>query len=163
MNNKKKIIIICSMVVLLIAAGYLNVLLNKNDTDPVNNPEDPVVSVSFFSAYRSVRDTSRAQEFTYLDAIIASSSTTEEAKTTAENMQLDMIEVMEMEMVLEGLIKAKGYEEAVVTISTNNIYVIAQDDNLVNEDIAQILYVITSETGYSPSKVVILSYDQLNA
>lgn len=158
MNNKKKIIIICTMVVLLIAAGYLNVILNKRNADPVNNTNDPTTAVSFFAAYRTDRATARAQSFSYLDAILASSSSSAAAKETAEAMKLDMIEIIEMELVLEGLIKAKGFQDVVVTMSTNNINVIVYDDQLVNEEVAQILYVITSETGYSPSKIVIVPH-----
>lgn len=160
MNNKKKIIIICTMVVLLIAAGYLNVILNRTTTDPVNNPNPntPTTPVSFFAAYRTDRATARSQEFSYLDAIIASTSSSESAKEAAESMKLDLIEVMEMELVLEALIKAKGYNDAVVTMSTNNINVVVQSSELNNDDVAQILYVLTTETGYSPSKIVIVPY-----
>jgi stage III sporulation protein AH len=157
MSNKKKIIIICSMVVLLIAVGYLNVWLNKS-SDPVDNTNDPVTSVSFFEAYRMDRDTARAQEFSYLDAILTSQTSSEAAKASAEEMKLDLIDVMEIELVLEGLIKAKGFEDAVVTMSTNNVNVIVNDAELANDEVAQITYIITSETGYSPSNIVIVPY-----
>lgn len=156
MSNKKKIIIICSMVVLLIAAGYLNVILNK--TSAVNNTDDTSTTVSFFAAYRTDRETARAQEFSYLDAIIASASSTDEAILTAETMKQDLVEVIETELVLEGLIKAKGFDDAVVTMSTNNINVIVHDAELISEEVAQILNVITTETGYSASKIVIVPY-----
>ena len=157
MSNKKKIIIICSMVVLLIAAGYLNVVLNKN-ANPVTKTDDPTTAVSFFAQYRTDRETARAQEFSYLDAIIASTTSTAEAIQTAETMKVDLIEVMETELVLEGLIKAKGFADCVVTMSTNNVNVIVHDAELVSEEVAQIVYIITSETGIGPANIVIVPY-----
>lgn len=154
MSNKKKIIIICSMVVLLIAAGYLNVILNKN-----SNPDpSPSATVSFFDEYRADRDTARAEEFSYLDAIIVSASSTDDAIASAENMRLDLVDAMETELVLEGLIKAKGFEDAVVTMSSENVNVIVCDSELVSEEVAQILSIIVSETGTSPANVVIVPY-----
>ena len=71
--NAKKVIVLCTMVALLVVTGALNFVLNsKLTTDKpdsvVYNPVD-----TFFSSYRTDRETARAEEFAYLDAILASS------------------------------------------------------------------------------------------
>lgn len=158
MSNKKKIVIICTMVVMLVTAGYLNVLLaNKNS----NNQSESVLntgSVSVFSAMKTDRDTVRAQSYTYLDSIIQSSSASAEAKQDAEKEKMSLIKFADNELVLENLIKARGFEDACVTMSTGNINVVVKDDELTAVDVAQILGIVTEETGCSATDVIIVPY-----
>lgn len=163
MSNKKKIIIICSMVVLLVAAAYLNVLISKKTTDTtVSKPitDENSTTVSFFTSYRSARDASRQESFMYYDSIINSETASAAAITSAEGKREELAKYTETELVLEGLIKAKGFEDAVVTISTANVNAIVKKSGseIDATDAAQILSVITEETGVSASKVIITPY-----
>ena len=162
MSNKKKIIIICSMVVLLVAAAYLNVLISKKSTNTVSASrieEEATTSVSFFTGYRSARDASRQESFMYYDSIINSETASAAAVTSAEGKRAELVEFAETELVLEGLIKAKGFEDAVVTISTANVNAIVKKNGEIDQtDAAQILSIITEETGVSASKVIITPY-----
>lgn len=161
MSNKKKIVIICSMVVLLVAAAYLNVLLTKKSTQTAAKTigdEDSTV-VSFFTSYRSARDASRQESFMYYDSIINSETASVAAIASAEDKRAELVGFTETELVLEGLIKAKGFEDAVVTISTANVNaVVKKTGELDAADAAQILSVITAETGVTASKVIITPY-----
>ena len=65
---------------------------------------------------------------------------------------------METELVLEGLIKAKGFKDCVVTMSTENVNVVVMDEELTLEESAQILDIIVSETDYTAPNVVIIPY-----
>lgn len=161
MSNKKKIIIICSMVVLLVAAAYLNVLITKKTTKTVSNTinDDSSTTVSFFTSYRSARDASRQETFMYYDSIINSETASAAAITSAEGKREELVGFTETELILEGLIKAKGFEDAVVTISTANVNAIVKKDGEIDAtDAAQILSIITEETGVSASKVIITPY-----
>ena len=71
---------------------------------------------------------------------------------------MELLSNIDCELVVENLIKAKGFQDAVVTMSTNNINVIIQQEELTSEQVAQILGVILSETDYTPSQVVIVPY-----
>ena len=162
MSNKKKIIIICSMVVLLVAAAYLNVLITKKTTKTVSSTvgDESSTTVSFFTSYRSARDASRQESFMYYDSIIGSETASAAAITSAEGKREELARCAETELVLEGLIKAKGFEDAVVTISTSNVNAIVKKSGSAIDatDAAQILSVITEETGVSASKVIITPY-----
>lgn len=161
MSNKKKIIIICSMVVLLVAAAYLNVLISHRATKTVSGRIDDRESttVSFFTSYRTARDSSRQESFMYYDSIINSETASAAAITSAESKREELAGFAESELVLEGLIKAKGFEDAVVTISTANVNVIVKKTGEVDAtDAAQILSIITEETGLTASKVIITPY-----
>lgn len=159
--NGKKVLVLCCMVALLVVTGVLNYVLNTrlNDegNDVINNGGEDAVA-TFFSSYRSNRETARAEEFSYLDAIIASESTSEEVKATAEEKQVELLSFIENELVLESLIKAKGYDDAVVTMSTNNLNVIVNKAELTSEEVSKILGIILEETDYTASQVYVVPY-----
>ncbi len=156
--NKKKIIVVCSMVALLIGTGCLNYFLNVKTSDAgagdvSNQPEQ-----SFFETYRTDRESTRNQEIAYLDEIIASASSTETAIVDAENQKLNITSSMETELVLEGLIKAKGFEDCIVTMSTENVNIVVMDEDLTLEEAAQILNIVETETSFTAPDVVIIPY-----
>ena len=159
--NGKKVLVLCCMVALLVVTGVLNYVLNTrlNDegSDVINNGGEDAVA-TFFSSYRSNRETARAEEFSYLDAIIASESTSAEVKATAEEKQVELLSFIENELVLESLIKAKGYDDAVVTMSTNNLHVIVNKAELTSEEVSKILGIILEETDYTASQVYVVPY-----
>src|SRR5574344_1087901 len=121
MSKKKKIIILATMFVLLVVTGYLNIVLNKGT---VQTNGDNVVTGNFFTTYRTDRQTTTNEEIAYYDAIIASATSSSEAKTSAETKKQEFVGNMEMELITDGLIKAKGFEDVVVTSSNNYLNVV---------------------------------------
>jgi stage III sporulation protein AH len=156
--NKKKIIVLVSLVLLLVATGCLNYFLTTSATSSTDDGTDVDVETTFFPAYREERSNTRAQEILYLDDIIASANSDEETIASAQSKKLYLVDSMEVELVLEGLIKAKGFEDCVVTISSENVNVVVQDTELSIEEAAQILDIIVSETDYTASNVIIIPY-----
>lgn len=155
--NKKKIIILVSLVVLLVATGCLNYFLvvkGKGGTDAVNGGSQ----VTFFSTYRTDRLATRAQEVLYLEDIITSANSSNETIASAQEKKLSLVGNMEIELALEGLIKAKGFEDCIVTISKNNVNVVVKDGELTIQEAAQILNIIVTETDYKASNVIIIPY-----
>ncbi|MDE7079954.1 MAG: SpoIIIAH-like family protein [Clostridia bacterium] len=160
-SNGKKVLVLCCMVALLVVTGVLNYVLNtqiKDKDNLVNGGNDGTAVETFFSSHRSNRETARAEEFSYLDAIISSESTSESVKASAEDKQVELLSFIEKELVLESLIKAKGFEDAVVTMSTNNLNVIVKQAELTKEEVAQILGTILQETDYVASQVYVVPY-----
>ena len=161
-SNAKKVIILCSMVALLVLTGVLNFALNSDWFSKTGDGGDQLtggdVVETFFSTYRTSRETARAEEMSYYDAIIASETSSEEAKATAETMRQVLLNNIEAELVIESLIKAKGFDDAVVTMSTNNVNVIVNKSELESQEVAQILNVILEETDYTASEVVVVPY-----
>ena len=154
-SQRKKIIVICSMVILLVAAAYLNVLLsNRQGTKTTLKQETATVTV--FGAMKSDRDTVRQQTISYLDGIIASETSSAEAKSAAEQKKLTMIEYSSEEVVLENLIKARGFEDVCVTMGSSGVNVLVQDAELDSTEVAQILYIVTEETGVAATNVIIV-------
>lgn len=154
----KKIIVLSVMVALLVATGVLNWALNDRLTasDPI---DANAVTETFFSAYRSEREATRESEFLYLDAIISSETSSEAAKTAAEEQKLGLVERMEKEMQLESLVKAKGFEDAIVTMSDSGVNVVVGTAELTAEQAAQIYDIVRSETNLTAGDVKIIPYN----
>ena len=154
----KKIIVLSVMVALLVATGVLNWALNDRLT--ASEPIDAnAVTETFFSAYRSEREATRESEFLYLDAIISSETSSEAAKTAAEEQKLGLVERMEKEMQLESLVKAKGFEDAIVTMSDSGVNVVVGTAELTAEQAAQIYDIVRSETDLTAGDVKIIPYN----
>ncbi len=161
MSNKKKVVIICVMVVMLVVAAYLNILLaenNQKQSSTANGGNSNSSSVTVFSAMKTDRDSQRAQTYGYLDSIINNEQSTESAKVDAEKLKLELISYADEELVLENLIKARGFEDACVTMSTGNVNVVVKDSELDSIDVAQILGIVTEETGYNATDVIVVPY-----
>ena len=95
----------------------------------------------------------------YLDAIISSEDSGDDAKATAEEMKAELLGNIEAELVIENLIKAKGFDDAIVTMSTENINVIVDQAELQAEQVSQILSIILEETDYAATQVVVVPYE----
>lgn len=153
----KKVIVLSVMVALLVATGVLNWALNDRLTaDPV---DANVVAETFFAAYRSDREATRESEFLYLDAIISSETSSAEAKTAAEEQKLDLVERMEKELQLETLVKSKGFEDAIVTVSDSGVNVVVGAAEVTDAQAAQIYDIVQSETTFKAADVKIIPYN----
>ena len=157
----KKAIVLSVMVVLLVATGVLNWALNDKlltgQADQTANADS--VAETFFASYRSDRESTRESEYLYLDSIIASAEVSEESRLSAEQQKLALVMRMEQELTLEALIKAKGFEDAVVAISDSGVNVVVGTDELSADQATQILAIITEETDYNATDVKIIPYN----
>lgn len=154
MKKRTKIIILSAMVLLLGVTGYLNVALNNSLSS--NNDGDSTTTSSYFAAYRNDRESTRDQEMLYYDAIIANETSTEAAIAAAEEARLNLVTQMEKELVVEGLIKAKGFEDCVVTISSDNVNAVVKADALTSAEANQILAIIQEQLGTNIENVKII-------
>ena len=155
MKKRTKIIIIGAMVLLLGVTGYLNVMLNNSVSgSPTDTPT--TTTVGYFQTYRTTRESTRDQEMLYYDAIIANDSSTDEAVKNAENAKLALISQMEQELVVEGLIKAKGFEDCVISISDSNVNAVVKAEELSSTEVAQIVAVIQSQLKTSIENIKII-------
>lgn len=156
LSKKKKIIILSIMAILLVVTGYLNITLNSGIDDVSTNLNTETQQGSFFSTYRTDRELTRSQELLYLDAILSSQTSSADAKAVAENKKVELVKTMELELVIEGLIKAKGFDDVIVTNTTSNVNVIVKSTELSTSEVAQIVSIIQEQTGKGIDNIKIL-------
>ena len=154
LKKKTKIIILSAMVLLYDDTVYLNIVLNNNTTQTSTNV---ITSANYFSTYREDRQSTRDQELLYYDAIISNSSSTSQAVADAEAKKMAIITQMETELVIEGLVKAKGFEDCIVTNVNPNVKIVVKcaDATLTSAEVAQIVSIIKEQTNASIDNIQI--------
>lgn len=143
---------------LLLAAVAANVIMNRNE-QRTSQASTAAVSVSapgaqgsFFDMYRSERDSVRTQELAYLDAIVAQGGD-EATLSEAQKQKMTLVGCMESELNTENLIRAKGFEEVIVSMHNGSVNVIVDADALTDEQVAQILDIVLRETGETAENI----------
>ena len=154
MSKKKKIIILSVMMLLLVVTGVLNIVLNNNMTE--QTASTTVNAGNFFVTYRTDRQSTRDQEMLYYDAIITSETSSADAINLAESKKLSLIENMETELVTEGLIKAQGFEDCIVTTSSSSVNVIVKSGELTSSEVAKIVNIVKDQTGAKIDNIKII-------
>ena len=153
LSKKKKVFILFGMVALLVVTGCLNMYLSKGDE---NLQTTNYSSTSLLSSYRASKLETRNSMMELYDSIIETSTDKEQITETNAKIS-ELAGRMETETVLEGMIMASGYEDAVVTNSDGSYTVMVKSDNLTGDDVAKILGILVKETGVSATNVKVLS------
>ncbi len=156
LSKKKKIIILSAMVALLLVTGYVNVALNSSLSSGATQTSASTTSANFYTNYRSEREATRTQEIQFYDSIIASATSSEEAKVEAEANKIALITQMEKELVTEGIIRGKGFSDAIVTSSSSNVNVFVKSAELTSAEVAQITTVVTEQLNVELDKIIII-------
>ena len=143
---------------LLLAAVAANVIMNRSE-EKMADAATTAVSVSapgaqgsFFDMYRSERDSVRTQELAYLDAIVAQGGD-EATLSEAQKQKMTLVDCMESELNTENLIRAKGFEEVIVSMHNGSVNVIVDADALTDEQVAQILDIVLRQTGETAENI----------
>jgi len=155
-SKKKKIIILSVMVALLLVTGYVNVALNSSLSSGTTQTNSTAVNANFYTTYRNERESTRTQEIQFYDSIIASATSSDDAKKEAESNKMALISLMEKELVTEGIIRGKGFEDAIVTSSESNVNVFVKCAELTSAEVAQISSVVTEQLNVALDKVIII-------
>lgn len=153
MSKKKKIIILSVMMLLLVVTGVLNIVLNNNVTSQTSST---VTTGNFFSTYRTDRQSTRDQELLYYEAIITSETSSADSINLAEAKKMSLISNMETELVTEGLIKAQGFEDCIVTTSASSVNVIVKSGELSSSEVAKIVSIVKEQTGAKIDNIKII-------
>ena len=159
MSKKKRFFIITAFCLLLLVTGTINVLVNnsiisKDRSTPAG--ATVVTAGNFFTNGGTNRTSTRNEELLCLDAIIASSTSSTEAIANAEKEKIKLVAAMESEMTIEGLIKAKGFEDVIISDLNNSITVIVKSAELNKAEVAQIVDVVQNQTNYDIENIKII-------
>ena len=93
LSNKKKIIVMSALVLLLAVTAVFNFVLA--DTSANVNANEPVTAANYFAAYRSERTTTRNEELTQLDGVIALYQPGDAKYEESTTMKIVIVDAME--------------------------------------------------------------------
>lgn len=147
--------------------------LKGNEDDEVSEEEDKatssdkssdVVSTSsssgFFVEYRFERENSRKKEIEYIREIVDNPKSEADMKNDAQTKLLEITSNMEKELNIEGLLKAKGFDDSIVIFNSDYVSVIVDKNELVPEEVAQILDIVKRESGKTADNIKIIPTNQ---
>lgn len=140
-TKTKKIIIIAVMVVLLGVTGYLNIALNSSAAKQTGGS----VTLDFYTKYRDYREETRNKEILICESIINSTSATAEQIADATKKMNDIRATLSLEFALESEISRYGYEDVVVSCSSDIINVIVKAEVLTQNQVDQIVSIVEHE------------------
>jgi stage III sporulation protein AH len=118
--------------------------------------EASISAKNYFVEYRLSRDKLRASLVDRLDEIINNVNTTEIIRTDAQKEIMEIGNNSEVELQIEGLIKAKGYDDAIVFLTDKDIKIVVSALELGEQDMVKILDIIKSETEYDTNNIKIM-------
>lgn len=116
--------------------------------------EDPV------TRFRTEREALRSRQTGQLNDIIHSDAADADTVNRAQRQLMDLMKTQETELNLEGILNARGFEDALVTVSEGSVNVILRTEPLTRRESAVILDLILRETGVTAGNVKILSINQ---
>ncbi len=182
--NKKQIIMLCLSLIVCVAVflnwkllqggEYTNIQTSmdaqnetqeENKTDTENTKtlgQAQYVSSTatgkeeYFTNSRLTRKQSKDEAIELLEAVVNSESSSAEAVEKANAEISSIAAKTELEGTVESLIKAKGFEDCVVFISSDLVNVVVSTDGLTQEQAAQINEIVVSQTDISASNIKIV-------
>lgn len=113
-------------------------------------------SAGYFTAFRTNRELMRAKEFEVLESIINDANTDSERIGEAQAQKLSLVTCMEQEMIIEGLIKAKGFSDAAATIQKGSVNIVVDKETLTDAEAAQIFDIAMRESGEKPENIKVM-------
>lgn len=131
----------------------------KSDGSVNGTPGEAVLTngnVSSVAAQAKVsREQVRSRNKETLQNIIDNKDISEEEKKDAINQMVQMTEISEKETAAESLLAAKGFSDAVVSITDEQADVIVGASELSDANRAQIEDIVTRKTGVAAQNIVI--------
>lgn len=132
----------------------------NTDEEQAANTE-AVNKSDYFAQSRLSREKSRDEAISILKDTLASDESDEKTKEMATNQISEMADASVTESTIESLIKAKGYQDAVVFIGSDSVNVIVSTNNsdFTQNDASKITDIVTSETSFRADQVKIVEAD----
>lgn len=165
MKKKKWIgLVVMSAVVLVAVAAnwpfsFLNGLYGGEEpSDPVLSTDAVQKNDTYFDDARYARLQSREEAIALLNSVIEDDSVTEEIRANAYEEVVAYAKITEGETALEGVLKAKGFEECIVYLTKESATVVVSAETLTDQQTVQIFDAVLGQTGMKPNAVKIVTY-----
>jgi stage III sporulation protein AH len=112
-------------------------------------------AVSTLAGAKLLKEQTKAQNKAALMEIINSDDLTEDAKKEAVNSMITLTENAQKESDAQMLLEAKGFTQAVVSISGDCVDVMVEAPSLSTAETAQIIDIVQRKTEVSPENIII--------
>ena len=184
--TKQRGIVIVSLVMCLVILGSANYIYtrsqneipdipsaqdpaaNQGDSNPdstgsnTNTPDESSnTSVSaqsnYFEAYRTNRQSIRDIEMRYVQTVSDNQNSDSAVKKEAEERLLEIASLMEKELKIENLIKAKGFEDVIAFVEEGSVNIVIKAEQITSAQATKILKIVVDETGEASQNITIIT------
>ncbi len=184
--TKQRGIVIVSLVMCLVILGSANYIYtrsqneipdipsaqdpaaNQGDSNPdstgsnTNTPDESSnTSVSaqsnYFEAYRTNRQSIRDMEMRYVQTVSDNQNSDSAVKKEAEERLLEIASLMEKELKIENLIKAKGFEDVIAFVEEGSVNIVIKAEQITSAQATKILKIVVDETGEASQNITIIT------
>lgn len=124
----------------------IEVVESTKDKKAEKKDEKPKENSNYFAEHRLSRDKERSETLERLNKIIEDENTNEDVKNNAQSELIALGGTTEMENLLEGIIKGKGFNDTVVFYNNDSTRIVIDKEKLSEQDVMKVLEVVTSET-----------------
>jgi stage III sporulation protein AH len=122
----------------------------------VETSGEALATASFFIQSRLDRDKNRSFYIETLNGIVADDNIEKEVREMAQTEMIALIKRSETERIIENLIKAKGFKDALVIMSDESVNVIVDSQELTTAQVAQIKDIVSREASVGADKIKIM-------
>lgn len=166
---KKKNVILGTLVGILLVASFVNFNwyekyspVSEND-NPLNAKlvsslsEDEVMSGAvsvdseFFVNYRLEREATRAESLQTLQSI--TTGTDADSSSEAKTAMVELVKQTERELLLENMVKSKGFSDCVVFLHSGYVNVLVEGESINSAQAVQIQDIVSRECGVELSRI----------
>ncbi|OQB14176.1 MAG: Stage III sporulation protein AH [Firmicutes bacterium ADurb.Bin193] len=148
-----------SLVILIAIAGYINISNKQDEYIPTSGEvliEEPAAADDYFTLSRLEKEKSRSAAMDVYREITERPDSSAQAKSEAQASLVAAAKAIETEASLEGLIKAKGFEDSVVYINGQSANIVIKTIGLTPAQAAQIKDLVIENAGIAPDKIKIV-------
>lgn len=128
----------------------------KEDENAVETSAKPSAKADYFENTKKEREKVRTEACEIIEETLKSDKLTEKDKASALAKIEEIGACMELESNVEALLKAKGFEKAVVVISDSGVNVVVSSQGLTSAQTLQIQDIVTGETGTDLNNIKII-------
>lgn len=126
------------------------------ETDIIDSSDISNQTSNYFIEHRISRDKLRGETVERLNNIIDDEKTTKEVRTNAQEEIISIGNNSKMELYTEGLIKGKGFSDALVFFNNDSARIVVDKDELDKQDVMKILEIVTTETDLASQDIKIM-------
>lgn len=141
----------------IVAALIYAVPRPEREKTPVSSvAAEPVDAVQ---AFLSEREEVRKLETLRLSAVAADEAADEAVREEARRELIRLAGFMEAETTIEGVLRLRGFADAVATVHTDSVNILVRASGLTQSQSAQILDLVMRETGQRGGNIKIMTVD----
>ncbi|EGO63624.1 SpoIIIAH-like family protein [Acetonema longum] len=154
-------IVVLGILLFQLVTSYQNRLPSKVDrtnamevTKPIVTEQAVIAIPDFFTEYRLERDKIRSERFDLLKDMMKTAQN-EDAKQKAQDAIMKLVLEKQREYEMENMIKARGFQDALVLVQDNSVNAVIKTASFSREDVLQVADVIRRVTGVKSEDITI--------